>query len=125
VPCNEQLIIRHEHSLSFELVITSHTITQFNSSCPNDVSKFEGDRTKYRKWKMEILAAAGLASTDEYGLIPFALSAAQIAALPNPAGPEQGPYVFAQIQVHHSPVPPLQYKHGIFLMTTTPHRAWP
>jgi hypothetical protein len=58
-------------------------------------SKFEGDRTKYRKWKMEILAAARLASTDEYGLMPFALSAAQIAALPNPAGPGQGPYVFA------------------------------
>jgi hypothetical protein len=34
--CNEQLIIRHEHSLPFELVITSHSITQFNSSCLND-----------------------------------------------------------------------------------------
>lgn len=44
---------------------------------------------------MEILAAARLASTDEYGLMPFALSAAQIAALPNPAGLGQGPYVFA------------------------------
>jgi hypothetical protein len=29
----------------------------------------------------------------------FALSAAQIAALPNPAGPEQGPYVFAPWQI--------------------------
>jgi hypothetical protein len=44
---------------------------------------------------MEILAAARLAPTDEYGLMPFALSAAQIVALPNPAGPGQGPCVFA------------------------------
>jgi hypothetical protein len=41
---------------------------------------------------MEILAAARLAPTDEYGLMPFALSAAQIVA---PAGPGQGPCVFA------------------------------
>jgi hypothetical protein len=45
-------------------------------------AKFEGDRTKYRKWKMEeILAAARLTSTDEYGLMPFALSAAHVSGV--------------------------------------------
>jgi hypothetical protein len=83
-------------------------------------SKFEGERTKYRKWKMEILAAARLASTDEYGLMPFALSATQIAALPNPAGPGQGPYVFAPAA---NPGP--LCKHGRFSTTDTPRSTPP
>jgi hypothetical protein len=52
---------------------------------------------------MEILTAARLASTDEYGLMPFALSVTQTATLPNPAGPGQGPYVFAPAANPRSP----------------------
>jgi hypothetical protein len=100
VPCNEQLIIRHEHSLPLEQSNNEplyYPVKQFvpQRFPPSLNSKVIEPNTANGKWKIEILAAARLAPTDEYGLMLFALSVAQIVALPNPAGPGgQGPCVF-------------------------------
>jgi hypothetical protein len=47
--------------------------------------RFDGNRLKYKAWRRQVFNVARLSSTDNFGLVPFGLTAAQIAALPNPA----------------------------------------
>jgi hypothetical protein len=65
--------------------------------------RFDGNRLKYKTWRRQVFNVARLSSTDDFGLVPFGLTPAQIAALPNPA---QGgcPYMFAPAP-HAGPAP--------------------
>jgi hypothetical protein len=65
--------------------------------------RFDGNRLKYKAWRRQVLNVARLSSTDDFGLVPFGLTVAQIAALPNPAQ-GGGPYAFAPAP-HAGPAP--------------------